>query len=117
MNRPSALIDGARLSKSACAPFEETLMREVVPACKSRRKISGCEFVSLGTRLVADESNATYRPSALVALEARLEFENTAPLYPFPSTPPVETLTSCIGETGGRFTVSVAGLEEMDKPS
>src|SRR5207245_3961041 len=41
-------------------------MRIVVPAVRSRRNTSREEWVSAGTRLVADESNAMTRPSALI---------------------------------------------------
>ncbi len=58
--RPSALIDGAKLS--ALPP---ALTISVTPVRRSRTKTSVRPFVSPATRLDAPESNATKRPSAL----------------------------------------------------
>ena len=96
-------------------PLDATLIRVVVPACKSLTKMSGCELVSLATRLVAAESNATNLPLELTALETRLVFEKNAPLNAFPSTPADDLLTNCVAEAGGRLIANVAGLEEMER--
>jgi hypothetical protein len=61
--RPLALIAGASDGASAFAP----LTRTVVPACRSRRKMSATPLVSPGTTLVASETNATNRASVLMA--------------------------------------------------
>ena len=49
-----------------CAPATVWLIRCVVPACQSRRNTSVVPLVSPGTRFVAFEENATYRPLALI---------------------------------------------------
>ena len=56
---PSSLMLGWMLRLFAWVPAVATLTRTVAPACRSRRKMSGCPFVSPGTRLVALETNAT----------------------------------------------------------
>src|SRR5438445_6238564 len=61
--RPSAEIGAAKLSPLACAPWELTLTRVVLPVLRSRTKTSPTAFVSPPTRLVAVESKATKRPS------------------------------------------------------
>src|SRR5438270_261408 len=63
-NRPSAEIDAAKLSPLACAPWELTLTRLVLPVLRSRTKTSPTPFVSPPTRLLAVESKVTKRPSA-----------------------------------------------------
>jgi hypothetical protein len=50
----------------ACAPLLLTLTRSVRPVRRSRTKASWRSFVSLGTRFVASEVNATKRPLALM---------------------------------------------------
>jgi hypothetical protein len=51
------------LKKLPCTPAELTLTRSVVPATRSRTKMSAFAFVSLGTRLLARLVKATKRPS------------------------------------------------------
>src|SRR2546428_83045 len=53
--RPSAEIEGTTLSPFSCAPWESTLTRLVLPALRSRTNTSLAPFVSLPTRLAADE--------------------------------------------------------------
>src|SRR5438552_3772355 len=65
--RPSAEIGAAKLSPLACAPWELTLTRVVLPVLRSRTKTSPTVFVSPPTRVVAVESKVTKRPSAEVA--------------------------------------------------
>src|SRR5438045_4567496 len=70
--RPSALITGSLLplfvrSLAAWRPELETSTRSVRPLRRSRTKTSAVRFVSRGTRLVAEDSNATKRPFALRA--------------------------------------------------
>ncbi len=64
---PSWLIAGSPEAPMACTPDELTLTRVVVPAWRSRRKTSEVPLVSPGTRLLADDWNATKRPSPLIA--------------------------------------------------
>src|SRR5207249_4297465 len=65
-NRPSPPIAGPPLAPFASAPALSTLMRSVVPVTRSRTKTSEASLPSSGTRLVALDVNATYRPSALM---------------------------------------------------
>src|SRR6266545_3841551 len=65
-NRPVALIAGRALPSLAWVPSEARLTRVVSPAWRSRTKTSPKAFVSSGTRLAAEVSKATKRPSALV---------------------------------------------------
>src|SRR5439155_23969597 len=65
--RPSALMLGAPPPKLPCPPELSTLTRSVMPVWRSRTNASGSPFVSPGTRLDATDSNATNRPSALIA--------------------------------------------------
>src|SRR2546428_31025 len=53
--RPSAEIEGPSLSPLPCAPWESTLTRVVFPVLRSRTNTSLTPFVSLPTRLAADE--------------------------------------------------------------
>src|SRR5262249_30437982 len=70
--RPSALIEGSREKSFACVPSPATDtslvegVQPVAPAQVSRTKTSGRLFVSLGTKLVAPDKNATERPLALI---------------------------------------------------
>src|SRR5256885_1385746 len=64
---PSAEIGGAKLAPLACAPWELTLTRVVLPVLRSRTKTSPTPFVSPATRLLAVESKVTKRPSAEIA--------------------------------------------------
>src|SRR5947208_3247239 len=66
-NRPSAEIDAAKLSPLACAPWESTLTRWVLPVLRSRTKTSPTPFVSPFTSWAADDPKATKRPSAEIA--------------------------------------------------
>src|SRR5438876_469355 len=66
-NRPSALIAGKTLAPSASIPALSTLTRSVDPVARSRTNTSEALLLSSGTRLVAFDVNATYRPSALIA--------------------------------------------------
>ena len=65
--RPSPLIEGESLPPFAFAPASPTLTRVVVFAWRSRTKTSLTSFESPATRFVADEENATNRPSVLIA--------------------------------------------------
>src|SRR2546422_10585394 len=65
--RPSAEIDAAKLSPLACAPWESTLTRLVLPVLRSRTKTSLTPFVSPFTSLAADDPEATKGPSAEIA--------------------------------------------------
>lgn len=56
--RPSALTQGTYDAPSACSPLPETLIRVVVPAWRSRRKMSQTPLVSPATRLVEVDSKA-----------------------------------------------------------
>jgi hypothetical protein len=116
-NRPSALIDGAKLKEFACTPLDETLTRVVVPACVSRTKTSGWPFVSFGTRFVANEVNAMYRPLAVTAFMPKLKGLAAVPLGPLPCAPLLERLTIWVGSVGGRSTVSMMGRVDVVKPS
>src|SRR5262245_49656326 len=59
----------------------------VVPACRSRQKMSWRPFASPFVRLVATLAKATYLPS----------YERVAPvLAPLPNTPPVLTLSRTV---------------------
>jgi hypothetical protein len=69
------------------SPVVLTLILVVVPLWRSCRKTSRAKFVSPVTRLVASETKVTKRPSALSA---------GAELLPFPSAPPVATLTRVV---------------------
>jgi len=71
--RPSPLIDGALEYEFACPPLLSTLTRVVVPVRVSRRKMSAARLVSPATRLLAELTKATYRPSLLI--EGALESE------------------------------------------
>ena len=64
--RPLALIKGLSLSEFPWFPAPSTLMRSVIPVCRSWTNTSDRPLVSPGTRLVARESKATKRPSALI---------------------------------------------------
>src|SRR3954466_10944120 len=78
---------GVSLHPSAWASLELTLTRFVVPALRSRMKISDWPFVSLGTRSLAADQKATKRPPALIeGLE----------LDAFASPPPIATLTTVV---------------------
>ena len=59
---PSAEMDGSRLSLSPCASLVLTETSCVVPATRSRTKMSSMRFVSPETRFDASECIATYRP-------------------------------------------------------
>lgn len=67
---PSALIAGAPLELLAWAPLLLTLTRRVRPVATSRRNTSSTPLVSPRTRLLAEDVNATYLPSALTAVTA-----------------------------------------------
>ena len=62
--RPSSEIDGKVLCPSPCVPFVATLTRTTVFVRLSRTNTSETPLVSPGTRLLANEANATHRPSA-----------------------------------------------------
>src|SRR2546422_463512 len=66
-NRPSAEIGAAKLSPLACAPWELTLTRLVLPVFRSRTTTSPTPFVSPCTSWAADDPKTTKRPSAEVA--------------------------------------------------
>ena len=88
--RPSALMDGFTLARSACSPALPTLTRCVVPATRSRTKTSVVPLVSPATRLDASDSKATNWPSPLIAGPCPL-------LLPaFPTDPSLATLTSSV---------------------
>ncbi|GAB3842080.1 hypothetical protein GCM10029963_14530 [Micromonospora andamanensis] len=65
--RPSALIAGVPAPASASVPSAARLTRVVTPVARSRTNTSSAWLVSPGTRFVAVEAKATYRPSALIA--------------------------------------------------
>ena len=65
--RPSAEIAACPLDPFACVPAEVTDTSVIVPVVRSFRNTSAAPFSSPGTRLDADDSNATYRPSAEIA--------------------------------------------------
>ncbi len=62
---PSALTSAARLAASASPSFP-VLTRFVSPAARSRTNTSATPLRSSGTRLLAEDGNATTRPSALI---------------------------------------------------
>ena len=71
--RPVGLIVAKVLAALACVPSVATETRSVegvqpddAPAQVSRTKTSIAPLVSLSTRFIAEERNATYRPSALI---------------------------------------------------
>jgi len=73
MYRPVALIVAEALAPLACEPSVAMETRcvvgvqpEAAPAQVSRTNTSITPFVSLSTRFIAEERNATYRPSALI---------------------------------------------------
>jgi hypothetical protein len=72
--RPSALIAGTWPAPLAWAPSGPTLTRVVVPVCPSCTKTSFAPFVSPGTSVLAEDPNATQRPSALIAGYALSKF-------------------------------------------
>jgi hypothetical protein len=83
---PSAEMAGrTHHLEMVCAPDESTLTRSVVPADRSRTKMSTALFVSPTTRFVAWLANATNRPSAEIASGPKLP--------PSPSAPDESTLT------------------------
>src|SRR5262245_33668338 len=61
---PSAVIEiaGDDTGNGDSSPPGRTLIRRVRPAVRSRRKTSHALLVSPGTRLLASDRNATYRP-------------------------------------------------------
>jgi hypothetical protein len=61
---PSAEIEGNQLAPRDWLPAESTFTRSVVCAWMSRTKMSGCWFVSPGTRFSAELANTMYLPSA-----------------------------------------------------
>src|SRR4051812_19447776 len=63
-DRPSAEILAAPPPLLPWAPLEDTLIRLIVPAVRSRTNASIAPLVSPVTRLVAVELKATNRPSA-----------------------------------------------------
>src|SRR5437870_3442902 len=63
-NRPSAEIDGGKLVSLPCVPCEATLTRLVLPALRSRTKMSLEPFMLPATRMIAIDMNATKLPSA-----------------------------------------------------
>ena len=67
--------------------FAPTLTSVVTPACKSRTKTSGIPFVSPTTRFAAALTNATYRPSGVIADPRQA---------PLPGTPARLALTSAV---------------------
>ena len=80
---PRAPIELLRARK----PPGSELTRSVVPACRSRTKMSYVPLVSPGTKLVANEAKATKRPPA--------ESEGVK-LLPLPWAPPGPTLTRLV---------------------
>jgi hypothetical protein len=71
--RPSALNIGLNEASFPCVPSSATETRTVegvqsdeTPAHVSRTKISSATLVSPGTKLVAPDAKAMYRPSALI---------------------------------------------------
>ena len=88
--RPSAEIAGSRAAAVRLRAGALTLTRSVVPppGRARRRRAGGC--VSPATRFVASDSNATKRPSALIAPAALSPFAGTA-VPPFASTPSAAT--------------------------
>jgi hypothetical protein len=65
--RPSPLIAAAKDGPLPRAPSGPTETASVVPAARSRTKMSGQPFVSPSTRFDASEKNATTWPSPLIA--------------------------------------------------
>src|SRR5581483_5911036 len=64
--RPSAEMLGLKLPPLvACVPSLFTLTRSIAPVWRSLTKMSDRLLVSPGTRFVAVDAKATYRPSAL----------------------------------------------------
>ena len=63
-DRPSAAIVASWPPRLTSLPAFETLARTVAPVVRSRTNTSVRPFVSPGTRSVAFELNATWRPSA-----------------------------------------------------
>src|SRR4051794_24664629 len=60
---PSAEIDGVKLGPLACVPSDATLMSRVVPACRSRTKMSELAFGSFGPGLSPPDGNAPEGPA------------------------------------------------------
>jgi hypothetical protein len=65
--RPSAEIEGAKLSSFPSVSLEATLARVVIPVLRSWTKISPFPLLSFETKLLAQEENATYRPPDEIA--------------------------------------------------
>jgi len=84
---PSPLIAGLADAPLPSVPELLTLTRVVTPDCRSRRKTSLTPLVSPATRLVATDSNTTYRPSELMAGQ---------PQSPSASAPAVLTLARTV---------------------
>ena len=95
--RPSALIamGKARLPLFPWPPALETLTLVVLPVWRSWTKMSKRPLVSPATRLVAKDSKATKRPSALMAGK---------PLILFASPPALETLTLVVAKVWRSWT-------------
>src|SRR5579859_323134 len=96
-NRPSALIFEPELRRLPCTPPAPTLIRVVMPATTSRKKMSVVALVSPVTRFVESESNATKRPSAL-SVGARL--------FWLPWAPELEMLRRVVVAAGKQATPS-----------
>ena len=71
MKRPSLLSEGRPLSSVAWIPFGLVETRVVVPVVRSRRKTWEKLLFPPVTRPVLSETNATNRPSPLIAGESR----------------------------------------------
>jgi hypothetical protein len=109
--RPSPLITEKRLSPLLCSPPIPALARVVVAVCRSWTNTSLWPFVSPVTRLVAEDSNTTQRPSALIA--GPRPAMNTPPLLsPWLWAPPGPTLTPAV--TGWAPATSTSGARECD---
>src|SRR5947207_11476816 len=96
--RPSALMAGAKEKPLPLpVPALLALTRVVVPVFRSRTKTSKSPFASSGTKSVARLSNATKRPSALMAgaKEKPLPLPVPAPLA---LTSTVSALAACLPE-------------------
>ncbi len=79
MMLPLSLIAGCTLVPLACTNAKSMLMRLVVPAVTLRRKMSWTAFVSLATRSLACDANATRSPFALMTGEVLEPFAGAAP--------------------------------------
>ena len=107
MRFPSPSTLGRPLLSLPCSPAVLTLMRSVVAVFRSRTNTSSSLLVSLGTSVVATESNATTRPSPLIAGPAK------RPLMLSPCVPSVAMLANSLVPAVTRAGVACAAVPSV----